>query len=247
LSPHSIYSTHRRSAGAVPKIVAVILSPADLLRAKRLQPAPDFFELRLDALEPIIDEIESSIQSLNVPLIVTARHPREGGANKLSAARRAALLGRFLDRAAYVDIELRALRELRSIHRQAGKKNIGLIISFHDLKETPSQARLRAMARAASAAGADIFKVATRTDTPAQLQRLLDFLGNKDACHVVASRRRVDLPISAMGIGRFGRRARLELARRGSALVYVSVGRSQIEGQLSIRQLRSALAAFKIK
>jgi 3-dehydroquinate dehydratase-1 len=237
LSPHSIYSTQRRSPGAVPKIVAVILSPADLRRAKSLQPPPDFFELRLDVLEPIIDEIESSIQSLDAPLIVTARHPREGGANKLSAARRAALLGRFLDRAAYVDIELRAMRELRSVHLRVRREKTGLIVSFHDLNATPTVARLRAKARAAGAAGADIFKIATRTDTQNELNRLLGFFQDLP----------VDLPISAMGIGKLGRLARLELARRGSALVYVSVGRSQIEGQLSIRQLRSALAAFKIK
>ena len=215
----------------------MILSRADLIRAKRLQLPPDFLELRLDALEAVVDEIESSIQSLNVPLIVTARHPREGGANRLSAACRAALLRRFLNRAAYVDIELRALRELRSIHGQARNKNIGLITSFHDLEGTPSLARLRAKARAAVAAGADIFKVATRTDSREQLARLLHFFDQEH----------LDLPISAMGIGRFGRRARVELARRGSALVYVSVGRSHIKGQLSIRQLRSALAAFKIK
>jgi len=76
--------------------VAVIFSRDDLIRAGRLRPSPDFFELRLDALEPVIDEIEPSIRSLNLPLIVTARHPREGGLNSLSASRRAALLRRTL-------------------------------------------------------------------------------------------------------------------------------------------------------
>src|SRR5205823_6122854 len=113
-------------------------------------------------LEPVIDEIEPSIRSLNLPLIVTARHPREGGLNSLSASRRAALLRRFLDLAVYVDIELRALREASSVLKRARRRKIGLIISFHDLGSTPSLARLHAKARAAKAAGADIFKVATR-------------------------------------------------------------------------------------
>src|SRR5439155_19511699 len=109
--------------------------------------------------------------------------------------------------------------------------------SLHYLQCTPSLVRMRAKVLASVAAGADIFKVATRTDSREQLARLLHFFDQEH----------LDLPISAMGIGRFGRRARVELARRGSALVYVSVGRSHIKGQLSIRQLRSALAAFKIK
>ena len=141
---------------------------------------------------------------------------------------RAALLRRFLEHASYIDIELRALRELRSIQRQARAQKIGCIISFHDFKQTPSLARLRAKARTAVAAGADIFKVAARTDTHAQLQRLLDFF---DEQHV-------DLAVSAMGIGRLGRVARVEFARRGSILNYAYLGKAQLAGQLSVAQLQ---------
>jgi 3-dehydroquinate dehydratase-1 len=220
----SIYSTR-------PSLVAVAFSRRDLLRARSIRPLPDFLELRLDALAPIVDQIDSAIRSPKVPLIVTARHPREGGFNHLTAARRAALLRRFLDRAAYIDIELCALRELRSVIREARRKKIALIISFHDLNATPSLAQLRAKARAAATAGADIFKVATRTATSDEVNRLIEFVDKPD----------VDLLISAMGLGRLGRVARLKLARRGSALIYASVGRSPIEGQISIGQLRSAL------
>jgi 3-dehydroquinate dehydratase-1 len=209
----------------------VVFSHNDLRRARAIRPPPDFLELRLDALAPIVDQSEAAVRSLPVPLILTARHPREGGINNLTAARRAALLRRFLDRAAYIDIELRALRELASVTREARRKKIPLIVSVHDLKTTPTVARLRAKAGAAKAAGADIFKVATRTDTRDELNRLLELFDNKD----------VDLRLSAMGIGKLGRIARLELARRGSALVYASVGRSRIEGQISIGQLSAAL------
>lgn len=77
--------------------------------------------------------------------------------------------------------------------------------------------------------GADIFKVATRTDTPAQLARLIDFAAATD----------VDIPVSAMGIGELGAASRLLLACCGSALVYVSLGRSDIQGQMSLEQLRT--------
>jgi 3-dehydroquinate dehydratase-1 len=217
--------------------VAVILSRRDLLRAKQLRLPPDFFELRLDALAPILDELEPLARSLSVPLIMTARHPREGGFKRLSATQRAALLQRFLDRAAYIDIELRSLRQLDSVLRHARSKKAGVIISFHDFNTTPSLATLRAKARAAAAAGSDVFKVATRTSTRDELERLLEFFDQP--C--------VDLPISAMGIGKLGRVARLELARRGSALVYASIGRSRVEGQISIGQLRSAVAGFKVQ
>jgi 3-dehydroquinate dehydratase-1 len=228
----SIYSTGKAAPGAtLGKTVAVIASRADLLRAKRILAAADFLELRLDALAPIVDQVERAIPSLKTPVIITARHPREGGANNLDAAHRAALLLRFLSRAAYIDIELRALSELASIYRQARRKKIGVIISVHYLKETPRLTLLRRAANRAVEARADIFKIVTRTDTAKQLEGLLDFF---DEQHV-------DLPMSAMGIGKLGRSARLDLARRGSVLNYVHLGRTQVAGQLSISEWRKFL------
>jgi len=89
---------------------------------------------------------------------------------------------------------------------------------------------LQVKARRAKSLGADIFKVATRTDTPAQLARLLDFVTKKD----------LGLAVSAMGIGKLGAISRVLLAYRGSALVYGSVAAaSDIEGQMSLEQLRA--------
>src|SRR5439155_24170291 len=83
--------------------------------------------------------------------------------------------------------------------------------------------------RSAKAHGADIFKVATRTDPPAQLARLLAFVTKKD----------VDLAVSAMGIGKLGAISRVLLSRAGSVLVYASLRDSDIEGQMSLEQLRA--------
>jgi 3-dehydroquinate dehydratase-1 len=203
--------------------VAVIASEAGLLRGKQAA-AADLFELRLDALAPIADRLEQEIHRLKTPLIITARHPREGGAGGLNAARRAELLLSFLNYAAYVDLELRALRELAAVRRRIRTQKVRLIISVHELHEMPSLARLRAKAIAAAEAEADIFKIVARTDTAEQLDRLLRFF---EASHV-------DLPISAMGFGKFGRVARLELAARGSVLNYVHLGAAQLRGQFSL-------------
>ncbi|HJX24638.1 MAG TPA: type I 3-dehydroquinate dehydratase [Chthoniobacterales bacterium] len=204
--------------------------------ASHLTTPPDLFELRLDHLIGLLDELEKKAPILRVPLIITARHPDEGGANQLSIQRRRELLLRFLPHARYVDVELRSVRELRSVLELARRKKVHRIISFHELKETPSARSLKAKARAAIAADANSLKIATRTDTPAQLVRLLEFFVNED----------VDLPISAMGIGQLGAASRVVLAQLGSAFTYASIGRPTIEGQLSIRQLRSAFTALKI-
>jgi 3-dehydroquinate dehydratase-1 len=214
------------------RVVGVIASPAELNFAIRMREPPDFFELRLDRFVRLIDRLEIKISKLRAPLIITARHPMEGGANRLSSCERHNLLARFLSRARYIDVELRSAPDFRSLLLLARKQNVRCIISVHHLKSTPSPKRLRAQARAAKVYGADIFKVATHTDTPAQLTRLIDFVAFRD----------LNVPVSAMGIGKLGAASRVLLACYGSALVYASLGGSDIEGQISLEQFRALLA-----
>jgi 3-dehydroquinate dehydratase-1 len=217
-------ATQRHSS----QLVGVIASGADLVRATRMRTPPDLFELRLDHLADAIDLLQKKISRLRAPLVITARHPLEGGAMNLSLRQRRNLLVRFLKHARYLDVELRSAAALRPLLTLAEKKKVRRIISFHNFKSTPLPRVLAAKARAAKTLGADIFKVATRTDTPRQLARLLDFLAHRD----------VALPVSAMGIGALGAISRILLARAGSALVYAPLGKGNIEGQLSLEQLR---------
>jgi 3-dehydroquinate dehydratase-1 len=222
-----------KGSGALPLLVAVISSGPDLVRAARLRQMPDFFELRLDALAAIADEVETSLARLHVPLIMTARHPLEGGRNALPVHTRRDLLLRFLPHAELVDVELRCVEQLREVMAAAKRRNIRRLISVHDLRCTPPVDRLQALADAAAAAGADLFKIVTRTDTPDELDRLLSFFD--------ASNER--LAISAMGIGKLGRASRRLLAARGSALNYAHLGTSAAEGQLSLAEMRRLLRA----
>lgn len=216
---------------AKPKIVSVICSRADFDRAIRMRHPPDLFELRLDAFGAATDAIRSRIAKLGAGVIITARHPREGGANQLSARKRRELLLSFLPGTAWIDLELRSAAAMTAVVQAARRKGVRTILSFHDFRETPSAKRLDELAGKADSFGPDLFKVATRTDRPAQLDRLLGFF----------ERHRSSGKVVAMGIGRLGRKSRLELARRGCALNYAYLGRAQVEGQLSIPELRRAL------
>lgn len=221
--------TARRAIKRRPRVVGVIASRVDLDRALRMRNQPDLFEVRLDYLAGVADQLEHALPKLRAPLIITARDAREGGGGKLSLRQRRNLVARFLKNAAYLDIELRSAPALRRLLVLAEKNNLRRIISFHDFKSTPRTATLSAKAGKAKAHGADIFKVATRTDTPMELGRLLDFVTNSG----------VDLPLAVMGIGRLGAISRVLLARTGSVLIYGSVGEAtDIEGQLPLEQLR---------
>ena len=222
--------TARRPTKRHPRIVCVIASHDDLEQALRMRRPPDLFELRLDRLTRVLDQVETKLLKLRAPLIITARHPNEGGSGRLSLRQRCALLSRFLTHADYLDVELRSARALRALLAVAKTKNVQQITSFHDFKSTPSARLLAAKAHNAKALRADIFKVATRTDTPMELGRLLDFI----------TKNRVNVPVAVMGMGRLGAISRVLLARAGSVLIYASLcPTTNVEGQPSLEQLRA--------
>lgn len=213
-----------------PLSVGVIRSEIDLRRAWTMRRPPDLFELRLDALAGALDQLERQIAKLRAPLIMTARHPSEGGIARLTEGQRRKMLLRFLPFARYIDLEVRSLGRMRSVINAARAANIGTICSFHDFTKTPAADVLREALR--NAAGADIFKLATTVNSEADIERLVAFFDE-------ASRTRA---VAAMGMGKLGRKSRRLLARRGSVLNYASLGERNELGQLTLAELRRTLS-----
>jgi 3-dehydroquinate dehydratase type I len=130
-------------------LVGVIASVDELRLATGMRAPPDLFELRLDHLPNLR---ESQLLKLRRPLIITARHPAEGG-KKLRSGRRNLLL-KFLPQAKFVDVELRSLSELHAVWEEARHLRVGRICSFHDFKRTPQPAVLHKKMLGARKAGA---------------------------------------------------------------------------------------------
>jgi 3-dehydroquinate dehydratase-1 len=212
-------------------IVAVIASVDDLRRAMRLRRLPDFFELRLDALHAMANELLQIAPTLRAPLIVTARHPAEGGLHDLSLAARRRLLLQFLPIATCVDVELRSAEKFATVLGTARASGITQIISMHNLRRTPPPEQLADFAATAIESGADILKVATRTNAPSDIEILASFFREFEP----------HISVSVNPIGSDARRWRLFFARAGSALNYTSVGTPQIDGQWSFAAFRRAL------
>ena len=209
-------------------LVAVIASAADMQRAIRLRKHPEFFELRLDATQPQLSQMAKLTAQLARPLIITARDPKEGGSQKISLGERSKLLRGYLPWASLIDIELGSVSALRSVLQAARERNVKCILSVHSLVETAPPEKLRGFVEEAQELSPDVFKIVNRTDTPAQLTQLLEFLQeNKNV-----------LPVSAMGVGKLGRLSRVRLMQAGSVLNYAHLGESSLEGQLSLAAAR---------
>jgi len=207
-------------------VVGVIHTPDGFQKARRADLSA--VEVRADSLP--CPPLPAELSSLPHPVILTVRRFDEGGTRPLADATRLALYLELLPAADAVDLEIKSLRALREVAAAAARAGKFLILSHHDFNATPTLARLRTIAARARDEGADIVKIATKTETAADIARLLTLLDESRA------------PLAIMGMGTLGRAARLLFARAGSVLNYGWLDKPQVPGQWSAIEFRDLLA-----
>ncbi|MBE2179694.1 MAG: type I 3-dehydroquinate dehydratase [Chthoniobacterales bacterium] len=211
-------------------VVATAHTPLGLQVAARLRPgALDFVEIRADCLAACVSGLPRRLERLRVPVLLTVRHPAEGGAGNLRATERVRLFEQLLPWASAIDVELRSAAPMQGVLAEAKRRGAPCIISFHNFRATPDLAALRRVTARAAAAGADIVKIATHLRGPRDLVLLLQLQAN--------ARR----PLATMGMGPLGRVSRLALAAAGSRLNYGYLGSPQVEGQWPAAELAALL------
>ena len=192
----------------------------------------DLIELRLDALgagAEVQEFAEKHKESL--PLLLTARHPDEGGLNDLTDQERASALQTLLPHGALLDLELRSLPALKSLWDTAHDQGLLRIASSHYFDTCPPLDELVETVHAMQETGADIAKMAFRVVEPGDIHILLGLL-------------RIDppLPLSVMGMGPLAPASRLLAAQFGSVLNYGYLGdEPTAPGQWPARLLKEAI------
>ena len=192
----------------------------------------DVIELRLDTLING-DKVQQFArrQRISLPVLLTARHPDEGGMNQLSIRQRAQVLSEFLSLGKLLDLELRSLDELKDIWESAAEKGMVRIVSWHDFTECPSRERLRDIVDEMAGTGADVAKCAFALEKPEDFQRIAEAL--EDA----------PLPLSIMGMDSLAPASRLLAAHLGSVLNYGYLGgKATAQGQWPAKLLREAIS-----
>ena len=202
-------------------IVGTVHTLAGLRKAARIRRGAgiDLVEVRLDCLGARRAWPADILRDIGLPIILTARHPREGGSGGLSAALRGELLEEFLPLASWVDVELRSKSELAHVLGRARTRRFATILSFHDFVRTPGQAKLTGLQRDAARLGADICKIAVQVRSASDLVRLL------------LTQAQAKGRLATMGMGPFGKVSRLVLPLAGSCLAYGFLDRAQVPGQ----------------
>jgi 3-dehydroquinate dehydratase I len=209
-----------------PNVVGVIHTAGGFVEASH--PGLDAVEVRVDALPD--PPSPRQISDLPVAAIVTVRRRDEGGVVAMSEEERLAKYFALLGPASAIDLETRSIERMRDLVEAVRRDRKILILSFHDFETTPPLSELRDICAQARELGADIVKVAVKTQTPEEVARLLLLLEGFSA------------PLAVMAMGVLGRASRLLFAKAGSALNYGWLDKPQIPGQWSAREFVELLA-----
>lgn len=207
-------------------VVGIVDSPAALSVATGLgKGRVDYLEWRADCLPEGLRPPEGIF-----PWILTVRDAAEGGMREWSTKKREEVFQENLPFASLVDVELRAFQRLGGVLAAARKRKLRVVASFHDFQKTPSSGRLRDLVAQAGDQGADIFKIATRTESSADVGRLLDLFAA------------ATIPLAVMGMGPLGAGSRILFAQCGSLLNYGWLHQPNVPGQWSAVELKRILS-----
>ncbi|PID77131.1 MAG: type I 3-dehydroquinate dehydratase [Deltaproteobacteria bacterium] len=182
--------------------------------AEKVKDLADVIEIRLDYLaSPAVGRLAAEI---TLPLIFTNRPIWEGGHFAGSEAERIAPLAEAVQmQAAYIDLELTAPHASRKfLQARLAGTNTRLILSSHDFNQTADFPRLADIVTKMQESGADIGKLVTTAQKPADNLRLLKTL------EIAADKK---FPLIAFCMGRHGAISRVASCDFGGYMTYCSL------------------------
>ncbi len=213
-----------------PLVVGAITDP-NALSESFVGSRVDVIELRLDAL-PDDGSLQDFLDrhSGQIPLLLTARHPSEGGHCDWPDRERTDLLLKLLPFADFLDLEVSQIEHVSEVLSAINPEKTNLVLSYHDFDGFDHFKTIEVL-REARSLGAQIPKAAVTLEDAVDLT-LFEAL----AADLQGS------SFSLMGMGPYASASRLLAAQHGSLLNYGYLGaRPTAPGQWPAKLLREAL------
>ncbi len=185
-----------------------------------------FAEIRIDKMNASVEKIAHIFSLPNKQFIATCR-PNEKNDNE----RKKLMLAAIDAGAAYVDIEVDANEEYKKeLIKHAKKKNCKVIVSYHNYEKTPKAAELDQIVKWCFESGANIAKIACKSNSNADNVRLLALLNS-------------DKKLIVIGMGKKGKITRIVAPLLGSQFTFASVSKRKetAEGQINVKALEKLL------
>lgn len=224
--------------GKEPKIVLTIGEiKLNLLKSSLLKKV-DILEIRIDCFKNIEEKnvirFVSAIKKKGLPIIVTIRSKKEGGARDIFSLRRLQFFKAVIPLIDAVDIELNS-SILDEVVREAKAKKKKPILSYHNFRQTPTDNKLEKIIKEGRRRGGEIIKIATFAKNKADVLRLLNIVFRHKQKNIVA-----------ISLGEEGAVSRLLFPFFGSLFTYVCLDKPFAPGQMDVARVREALGKFSI-
>ncbi|MFH1663062.1 MAG: type I 3-dehydroquinate dehydratase [Chloroflexota bacterium] len=208
-----------------PSICASIIN-SDMEAIKAIEPLVALFEVRIDLIG---ESWQNIARQLEKPWIACNRIKEEGGSWQDSEARRKVELLKAVQLGAkIIDIEL-TTPNLEKIVPLV-KKQAKCLLSFHNLKQTPSLENLKKIVKQQMAAGADICKVVTYAQNADDNLTILKLIPEFP-----------DVNIIAFAMGPLGLTSRILSPLAGGYITYAAIEKDaqSAPGQMTVTELLS--------
>ena len=221
------------------KIVAVVWGRRLLeLAGAAKEDGAQVLEVRVDLfrevdLPSLKDRLKQLRRQVELPIIATVRRKDEGGGRRYSERQRLHILRSLMPPVDAVDIEFRSRTIIGEVVTEAKLQDRLVLISYHNLEETPPDATLEDIALRAKDMGADLVKIAAHANSRRDVARLLSF-----------TYRCPHIPLVTISMGRMGSISRVAAPMFGSRLSYARVESESAPGQLDVRSLKGELERF---
>jgi 3-dehydroquinate dehydratase-1 len=212
--------------------------------ATALQAKPDIVEWRVDFFRDIGDAkaVVDAGKALRgalpgMPILFTCRSAAEGG-NPVALGENAlvALYGEVCAAGCIdlADYEMnKPEHDVQAVREAARRHGIGLVLSYHNFRETPAAAALAEKFRRAQDLGGDVAKVAVMPKTREDVMALLS--------STLRASQTLELPLISMSMGPLGAISRIVGFAFGSALSFGVAAGASAPGQMPIAELRNAI------
>ncbi len=226
----------------VGKSIAAVQEEIDYLGGRR----PELFEVRMDAWDcaaTVADLMAMMVavreKTRGTELILTCRHPREGGLRAVPEQTRKQVYAEVAQKglAEFVDLELSSGPAIDAVREALRGTATKLVLSAHDFDKTPSREAMRAVLEAEVAAGADVVKLAVM---PAREEDVLALLETSLAFR----RAHPEIPQIAIAMGTLGMPSRLLGGSFGSDLTFAAGAHSSAPGQIPLAALQDCFGAL---
>lgn len=207
---------------------------------KAVDIAPDVIEWRADYFKDINDiyktkKVLDMIRLIagEIPIIFTCRSYMEGGFKEIEKDTRLELIKEMIlsGKIDAVDLELSIGREnIGYIKSISQKNNVALIISYHNLQETPPNEIIIEKIKQEIHSGADIAKVSVMANTVEDVLNLLT--------STLKARQEVLNPLITIAMGGIGAITRAAGWMFGSDLTFAEGEKASAPGQIPIKDLK---------